>query len=64
VDGTSVVFVKQSPVRFERRAVQIGSSAGEVLEVLQGLEPGEEIVGAGSFHLKTALLRELIGDEH
>lgn len=63
IDGKSVVFVRQSPSRFERRDVEVDNTAGGVVEIRSGLKAGEVIVGAGSFYLKTALLRETIGDE-
>ena len=63
IDGQSVVFVRQTPSRYERRNVQIGGTAGDVVEIRSGLKAGEVIAGAGSFYLKTALLRETIGDE-
>ena len=64
VDGASVVFVRQSDDRFQRRDVEVGGTAGDVVEIVSGLKPGEQVVAAGSFYLKTALLRERIGDEH
>ena len=64
IDNQPVVFVQQSASRFERRNVQLGITVRDQLEIVSGLKPGETIVGAGSFYLKTALLRELIGDEH
>lgn len=64
IDNQPVVFVRQSGTRFERRDVTLGPSAGDVVEVLGGVKPGETVVAAGSFYLKTALLRERIGDEH
>ena len=59
-----VVFIQQSATRFERRNVQVGRRSGELVEILDGLEDGQMVVGKGSFYLKTALLRERIGDEH
>ncbi len=64
IDGVSVVFVRQGPARFLQRPVTLGVSAGDVVEVITGLEGGEVIAGAGSFYLKTAALRDRIGDEH
>ena len=64
IDNQPVVFVRQSGTRFERRDVTLGASAGDVMEVLRGVKAGETVVAAGSFYLKTALLRERIGDEH
>ena len=63
IDGQSVVFVRQSPTRFERRNVEPGNTAGDVVEIRSGLKGGEVIAGTGSFYLKTALLRETIGGE-
>lgn len=64
VDNQPVVFVRESPSRFKRRDVSVGASARDVVEVLSGLQKDDVIVTAGSFYLKTALLRERIGDEH
>ena len=64
VDNQPVVFIRQSQTRFERRNVQVGRRSGELVEILSGLEDGQMVVGKGSFYLKTALLRERIGDEH
>lgn len=63
IDGQHVVFVRQSPTRFERRDVRVGTTAGDRVEVSGQLKPGEVVVGSGSFYLKTGLLRErLAGD--
>ena len=64
VDNQPVVFTRQSATRFERRNVQVGRRSGDLVEILGGLEQGQMVVGKGSFYLKTALLRERIGDEH
>ena len=64
VDEQRIVFVRQSATRFERRIVQTGTTAGDLVELASGVKAGEMVVGAGSFYLKTALLRERIGDEH
>lgn len=64
IDNQPVVFVRQSDTRFARRDVTLGATAGGFVEVRSGLAAGDPIVGAGSFHLKTALLRDRIGDEH
>lgn len=62
VDEQRIVFIKQSATRFERRTVQTGTTAGDLVEITSGVKPGEMVVGAGSFYLKTALLRERIGE--
>jgi cobalt-zinc-cadmium efflux system membrane fusion protein len=64
VDNQPIVFVQLADNRFARREVELGSATGDLVEVRLGLTPGERIVSAGSFYLKTALLRERIGDVH
>jgi cobalt-zinc-cadmium efflux system membrane fusion protein len=64
IDNQSVVFVQQSANRFVRRNVELGMTAGGLVEIRSGVQTGDTVVGAGSFYLKTALLRERIGDEH
>ena len=64
VDNQPVVFVQQSANRFERRNVELGMTAGDLVEIRTGVQAGDTVVGAGSFYLKTALLRERIGAEH
>ena len=59
-----MVFVQVGPETFERRDVTVGSTAGGVVEVLNGLASGEPVVSAGSFYLKTALLNDRIGHAH
>lgn len=64
IDNQAVVFVQQSANRFARRNVELGMTAGDLVELRSGVQAGDTVVGAGSFYLKTALLRERVGDEH
>lgn len=54
-----VVFVvdPQEEGRFMQRTVQLGRLVGESYIVLQGLEPGEQVVTEGSFFLRAESLR-------
>ena len=64
-DGsTSLVFVRVSATNFEARPVEPGLREGDLVEV-SGVQPGEEVVTAGSFALKSELLRDRItgGDD-
>ncbi len=63
IDGRPVVFVQVSPTEFRKQEIETGAEAGEWIEVLSGLRPGDRVVTQGSFYLKSALLRELIGEE-
>jgi membrane fusion protein, heavy metal efflux system len=65
----TLVFVTQpgdaEHVRFVARAVELGRSAGDQLEVASGLRDGEEIAVSGTFTLRGELLRgSLAGHEH
>jgi cobalt-zinc-cadmium efflux system membrane fusion protein len=56
VEGTPIVFVRKRD-GFEKRAVEPGLSAGDLVEVRSGLNEGEEVAMAGAFLLKSELLR-------
>ena len=63
VDGRPVVFVERSPTEFEKRIVETGDQDQGWIEIRSGLRAGERVVTRGSFYVKSALLRELIGGE-
>jgi membrane fusion protein, heavy metal efflux system len=59
-DGTLVwVFVQRADGRFERRALRTGKSDGRQIEVLSGLQAGEQVAvwGAGDLQSAYASLR-------
>ncbi len=64
VDGQPVVFIKKDATTFQRRAVKLGLTMGDLIEVAEGLKEGEEVVTTGSFTLKSELLKERIGEGH
>lgn len=63
VNDRPVVFVQLAAGEFERRDVQTGVLDRGWREVRTGLKPGEHVVTEGSFYMKSALLRELIGED-
>jgi cobalt-zinc-cadmium efflux system membrane fusion protein len=63
LEDQSVVFVKGHD-GFEPRAVQLGRSDTNYVEVLSGLENGETYVTDNSFVLKSELGKEDMEDEH
>ncbi len=63
VSGQTVVFVQTKPDRFEKRAVQVGEKNEQRAEILSGVQNGDNVVGDGSFYMKSALLRETMGEE-
>lgn len=63
IDGQQVAFVQLAADKFVRRNIEIGQRDDQNVEVLSGVDAGEKVVSNGSFYLKSALLRELIGGE-
>jgi cobalt-zinc-cadmium efflux system membrane fusion protein len=59
VDGKAVVFVKNGDKAggFERRAVEVGVSTGDQIEIRRGIKEGELVASDGAFLLKSELLR-------
>lgn len=56
-----VVFVRMADDRFCPRKVVVGTRAAGYAEILSGLSPGEQVVTAGSFLMKTEILKNNIG---
>lgn len=50
-EGIKVVYVKEGN-RYERRPVTIGTISYQLVEILSGIEAGEEVVTAGAYQLK------------
>jgi cobalt-zinc-cadmium efflux system membrane fusion protein len=55
------VFVARSDTAFERREVSLGIAFDSMVEVKDGIRPGERIVTGGSFQLKSELMKETFG---
>ena len=63
LDGKNVVFVRQSPTRFEAREIKTGAVVSGRMEILSGLREGEMVVTMGAFHLKSILAGKELGEE-
>ncbi|MBI3011542.1 MAG: efflux RND transporter periplasmic adaptor subunit [Candidatus Omnitrophica bacterium] len=59
-----VIFVQTGPETFEARDVHIGNETGRQVEIRAGLNAGEQVVAAGSFHLKAELLKGTLEEGH
>lgn len=59
-----IVFLVAGEGRFRAQPVETGRREGEWVEVLSGLEPGEEVVTEGAFFLKSELARDELGGGH
>lgn len=59
-EGRAFVFVHTGGDAFERRDVRLGRRAGEAVEIVAGIAPGDQIVTGGGFALKSRLLAGLL----
>lgn len=63
--GVFTVFVKEDEDCFEKRTVKIGASDGINVEVLSGIEEGEEVVSSGAMIIKLASVAAVpVGHSH
>jgi len=63
ISGQPVVFVRKSEKEFQKREVQTGITSGGYTEIKSGLTAGDLVASQGSFVVKTAFLRNLIGGD-
>ncbi|HKK92318.1 MAG TPA: efflux RND transporter periplasmic adaptor subunit [Longimicrobiales bacterium] len=63
LDGGPAVFVRVDEGVFEVRTVHTGRRSGALVEVITGLDVGEEVVADGSLLLKGQLLRSELAEE-
>jgi cobalt-zinc-cadmium efflux system membrane fusion protein len=63
IDGRTAVFVQRSPTRFEVQEVDLGARGSGWIEISRGLSQGEYVASAGSFQLKSVLLRDSLAEE-
>lgn len=61
--GDSVVFVRVAPDRFEVRPVRTGRVVDQSVEILSGLEVGDDVVVKAAFILKSEFLKESLAGE-
>jgi membrane fusion protein, heavy metal efflux system len=61
IEGKPVVFMRKSEREFQKREVQTGIASGGFTEIRSGITEGDLVASHGSFVVKTAFLRNLIG---
>lgn len=59
-----IVFVTEGGGKFERREVKVGVRTPEFVEVLSGIEDGDQVVTKGAFLLKSEAAKESMGGGH
>ena len=62
VNGLRVVFVTGDGSTFQVRAVKLGARSQGLVEVIEGLNPGDHIVVDGAFMVKGELLKGSVGE--
>jgi Cu(I)/Ag(I) efflux system membrane fusion protein len=62
--GGRVVFVRTGETTFVLRPVETGEMIGSRVEIRSGLAEGDVVVAAGSFLIKSELMKASLGDEH
>ena len=60
-EGRPFVFVHREGSYWVRRPVTLGRRSGELVEIVAGLAPGQQIIADGSFLLKSDVLRSKMG---
>ncbi len=64
IRGKPSAFVVENENSFELRELELDKESGEFVEVLSGLEPGEQVVTEGGFYLKSLVMKEEMGEGH
>ena len=64
IEEENVVFVQTDTEIFQSREVRLGTQTRTQAQILEGLQPGERVAAAGSFHLKAELLKGQLEESH
>lgn len=64
VEGQDVVFVQTGTEQFEKRSVTVGAQSDGAIQIREGLRPGDKVVVAGGFALKSELMKGSISHGH
>jgi cobalt-zinc-cadmium efflux system membrane fusion protein len=65
IAGKPVVFVKHADGDYELHELTLGDAAAGKVQVIAGLQEGEQVVARGVFTLKSAVLKSTFAeDEH
>lgn len=63
INGQASVFVKEGADRFAQKPVVLGPERDGLVEVHEGVRPGDTVVTTGAFVLKSELLKSTSGGE-
>lgn len=63
--GTQVVYVQTGGASFERRIVRAGARDGDLIAVLDGIEPGQRVVSKGAYLIRLSTsMSAAVGHTH
>jgi cobalt-zinc-cadmium efflux system membrane fusion protein len=62
INGMQVVFVTQDGTTFRAQTVTVGTRTAGKAEIVDGLRPGDRIVAAGAFMVKSEMLKGTMGE--
>jgi RND family efflux transporter MFP subunit len=54
--GRPIVFVQREGETFERRAVTLGARSGDLVQITEGVKPGDRVVTKGAYLVRLASL--------
>jgi multidrug efflux pump subunit AcrA (membrane-fusion protein) len=54
--GRPIVFVQREGETFERRAVTLGARSGDLIQIVEGVKPGDRVVTKGAYLVRLASL--------
>jgi cobalt-zinc-cadmium efflux system membrane fusion protein len=54
--GRPIVFVQREGETFERRAVTLGPRSGDLVQIMEGIKPGDRVVTKGAYLVRLASL--------
>jgi hypothetical protein len=57
VDGKPTVFIAHAPTRMMPQVVKLGPQDEKHVEIVEGVNEGQEVVSEGVFYLKAELFR-------
>lgn len=64
IGGKPVVFVRESPTKFEAREVETGTQWPNWTEIIKGVSANDVVVAKGAFLLKSELAKSELAHEH
>ena len=64
IEGKDAVFVQTGTDQFEKRNVIVGARSNGAVQIREGLNPGDSVVVAGGFALKSELMKGSISHGH